>query len=216
MVKNILFDFDGVILDSMPIRDYGFKKIFEYFDDALVSQLLSYHNENGGLSRYVKIKYFYNEILDKEILEEEISNYASNFSKIMKKELVNKKYLIVDTLEFIKNNFKKYNFHIVSGSDDKELKYLCKKLKIGKYFQSINGSPIEKNKLVKNVLLNNEYLIKETILIGDSINDYIAANENGIDFYGFNNTSLINISKQYLRNYEGFECVNVILPKINT
>jgi HAD superfamily hydrolase (TIGR01549 family) len=203
VVKNILFDFDGVILDSMPIRDYGFKKIFEYFDDALVSQLLNYHNENGGLSRYVKIKYFYNEILDKEILEEEIDDYASNFSKIMKKELVNKKYLIVDTLEFIKNNFKKYNLHIVSGSDERELKYLCKKLEIDRYFQSINGSPTEKNKLVESVLLDNEYLTKETILIGDSINDYVASEVNGIDFYGFNNTSLINISEQYLENYKG-------------
>jgi HAD superfamily hydrolase (TIGR01549 family) len=203
VVKNILFDFDGVILDSMPIRDYGFKKIFEYFDDALVSQLLNYHNENGGLSRYVKIKYFYNEILDKEILEEEIDDYASNFSKIMKKELVNKKYLIVDTLEFIKNNFKKYNLHIVSGSDERELKYLCKKLEIDKYFQSINGSPTEKNKLVESVLLDNEYLTKETILIGDSINDYVASEVNSIDFYGFNNTSLINISEQYLENYKG-------------
>ena len=107
MIKNILFDFDGVILDSMPIRDYGFKRIFEDFKDNQISQLLDYHNENGGLSRYVKIKYFYNEILNKEILEEKINSYASAFSKIMKKELVNKKYLIVDTLEFIKNNFKK-------------------------------------------------------------------------------------------------------------
>jgi len=203
VIKNILFDFDGVILDSMPIRDYGFKKIFEYFDDALVSQLLNYHNENGGLSRYVKIKYFYNEILDKEILEEEIDGNASNFSKIMKKELVNKKYLIVDTLEFFKNNFKKYNLHIVSGSDERELKYLCKKLEIDRYFQSINGSPTEKNKLVESVLLDNEYLTKETILIGDSINDYVASEVNGIDFYGFNNTSLINISEQYLENYKG-------------
>jgi len=39
MIKNILFDFDGVILDSMPIRDYGFKKIFEDFDDNLVNKL---------------------------------------------------------------------------------------------------------------------------------------------------------------------------------
>ena len=216
MIKNILFDFDGVILDSMPIRDYGFKRIFEDFKDNQISQLLDYHNENGGLSRYVKIKYFYNEILNKEILEEKINSYASAFSKIMKKELVNKKYLIVDTLEFIKNNFKKYNLHIVSGSDERELQYLCKKLEIDVYFQSINGSPIEKNKLVKSVLLDNEYLAKETILIGDSINDYVASEVNGIGFYGFNNTSLINISKQYLRNYEGFECVNVILPKINT
>jgi beta-phosphoglucomutase-like phosphatase (HAD superfamily) len=29
MTKTIFWDFDGVILDSMPIRDYGFSKIFE-------------------------------------------------------------------------------------------------------------------------------------------------------------------------------------------
>ena len=83
MIKNILFDFDGVILDSMPIRDYGFKKIFKDFDDNLVNKLLEYHNQNGGLSRYVKIKYFYNKLLKQEILEEKIINYADIFSKIM-------------------------------------------------------------------------------------------------------------------------------------
>ena len=33
MIKNIIFDFDGVILDSMPIRTEGFKKIFEIYDN---------------------------------------------------------------------------------------------------------------------------------------------------------------------------------------
>ena len=122
----------------------------------------------------------------------------------MKKELINKKYLIVDTLEFIEDNFKKYNLHIVSGSDERELQYLCKKLEIDEYFQSINGSPTEKNKLVESVLLDNKYLVEETILIGDSINDCVAAEVYGIDFYGFNNTSLINMSEQYLENYKRF------------
>ena len=98
MIKNILFDFDGVILDSMPIRDYGFKMIFKDFDDDLINKLLEYHNQNGGLSRYVKIKYFYNKLLKQEILEDEIINYADIFSKIMKKELVNKKYLIINNV----------------------------------------------------------------------------------------------------------------------
>ncbi len=205
MIKNILFDFDGVILDSMPIRDYGFKKIFEDFDDDLVDKLLDYHGKNGGLSRYVKIKYFYNELLNKEISEKEINSYADNFSKIMKRELVNKKYLIVETLEFIENNFNKYNLHVVSGSDEKELQYLSKELGISNYFQSINGSPTHKNQLVKNVLLNNKYLSNETILIGDSINDYEAAEENNLDFYGFNNTALDKVSKVYVQKFNEME-----------
>ncbi len=202
MIKNILFDFDGVILDSMPIRDYGFKKIFEDFDDNLVNKLLEYHNQNGGLSRYVKIKYFYNKLLKQEILEEKIINYADNFSKIMKRELVDKRYLIADTLKFIKENYEKYNLHIVSGSDEKELKYLCRELGIDSFFQSINGSPTHKNKLVEDVLVINKYMESETILIGDSINDYEEAKTNNLNFYGFNNDNLVGVSKKYIENYK--------------
>jgi len=202
MIKNIFFDFDGVILDSMHIREYGFKKIFDKFDDDLVEKLLKYHNENGGLSRYVKIKYFYNKLLNKDISEKKVCEYADNFSKIMRKELVKKKYLISTTINFIKNNAKQYNFHIVSGSDEKELKFLCKSLEVFDYFQSIHGSPTPKNELVERVLLINHYVANTTVLIGDSINDYEAAKENGIDFYGFNNPDLKNVSEKYLENYK--------------
>ena len=100
MIKNILFDFDGVILDSMPVRDSGFEKIFQKFDKVLVSKLIDYNNENGGLSRYVKIKYFFNKLLNQEISEAEINHYAANFSTLMRRELRNKKYLISETFEF--------------------------------------------------------------------------------------------------------------------
>ena len=120
----------------------------------------------------------------------------------MRKELVNKEYLISTTINFIKNNTKQYNFHIVSGSDEKELKFLCESLGVFNYFQSINGSPTPKNELVERVLLINNYVANTTVLIGDSINDYEAAKENGIDFYGFNNPDLKNVSKKYLENYK--------------
>ena len=190
MIKNILWDFDGVILDSMPIRDYGFRNIFENFDDMLVNRLLEYHAQNGGLSRYVKIRYFYEKLLKQNISDDEVNILAQKFSFIMKKELTNKKYLISDSIDFIKENHKRYNFHIVSGSDEKELKYLCKGLNIDQYFLSINGSPIHKNDLVKNILEKNSYFQSETILIGDSYNDYEAAEINNICFYGYNNIDL--------------------------
>ncbi|MCT7599787.1 hypothetical protein [Aliarcobacter butzleri] len=36
MIKTIFWDFDGVILHSMPIRDYGFREIFKEFDKELL------------------------------------------------------------------------------------------------------------------------------------------------------------------------------------
>lgn len=201
MIKNILFDFDGVILDSMPIRGHGFKEIFKKYPNKLVKKMLDYHNKNGGLSRYIKIKYFYNNILNQDISEEKISDYAEIFSIIMKKKLTNKKYLICNTMNFIEKNYKKYNMHIVSGSDEKELQYLCRELEIYDYFQSISGSPKHKNELVENIFLVNNYLTNETVLIGDSINDYDAAKKHNFDFYGFNNLELKKISKKYIINF---------------
>jgi HAD superfamily hydrolase (TIGR01549 family) len=194
MIKTVLWDFDGVILDSMKIRDWGFRVIFKDFDKNNVEKLISYHNLNGGLSRYVKIRHFYEEILKMEINEEKVLEYAEKFSVLMKIELINPKNLISESLLFIKENYNKYNFHIVSGSDQKELRFLCKELKIEKYFITINGSPTPKNNLVKNLLKNYKYNIQETCLIGDSLNDYEAAKINHISFLAYNNDELSGYS----------------------
>ena len=66
IVKNILWDFDGVILNSIHVRDKGFIEIFKDFDNEKVDLLLQYHKKNGGLSRYVKIRYFFEKILNKK------------------------------------------------------------------------------------------------------------------------------------------------------
>lgn len=205
MIKNIIFDFDGVVLDSMPIRELGFREIFSGYSDSQVEKLLEYHEVNGGLSRYVKIAYFYEEILHEEVTQEKIDELAKAFSDIMKERLVDKNFLIPQTVEFLQNYHKAYNLHIASGSDQAELRYLCQELDVAKYFASIHGSPTHKNDLVKIILNENAYLKHETILIGDSTNDYIASDANGIGFYGYNNTSLRDVSKIYLDDYSSLE-----------
>ncbi len=189
-MKNVLWDFDGVILDSMEIRDWGFREIFKEFDPLGVERFIAYHRLNGGLSRYVKIKYYFEKILKQPVSNEKVLDYASHFSRLMKKELTNPAYLIEDSLFFISKNYKNYNFHIVSGSDEKELRFLCTQLGISELFKSIHGSPTDKTSLVRILLDKHLYRKENTCLIGDSINDYDAARANNIIFYGYNNASL--------------------------
>lgn len=201
MLKNILWDFDGVILDSMDVRDYGFEEIFKEFEASKVKDLLEYHRLNGGLSRYVKIRYFFESILNQGITDKQVIEFASEFSNVMRKKLVNPKNLIENTVRFIKANHSKFNFHIVSGSDQEELRFLCKELGLSDYFISINGSPTPKNTLVKELLVKYNYEATESCLIGDSINDFNAAKINSIKFYGFNNTDLLRISGNYIKDF---------------
>ena len=190
MYKNILWDFDGVILNSMQIRDWGFKQIFMTFSSREVDELIKFHQLNGGLSRYVKIRYFFEKILKKTITDDKVNEYAIEFSMLMKQVLTDQKNLIMNSVNFIRKNYSKFNFHIVSGSDQKELKYLCKKLDISDLFISINGSPTNKEILIEKIIIKHRYKREETYLIGDSINDLEAAKFNKIQFYGYNNPSL--------------------------
>ncbi len=202
-IKNIIFDFDGVILDSVPTKTEGFKKLFENFPNEVVDKLIEYHIQNGGISRYKKIKYFFNELLKKDISDDEVLNYANKYSNITKEELTNPKYMIDDAVNFIKQNHKKYNMHIASGADENDLKYICEKLNLSQYFFSIHGSPKIKSEIVKTILKFNNYKKEETILIGDSINDFEAADVNGIVFYGYNNLELKKF--KYIESFRDIE-----------
>ena len=80
MIKTILWDFDGVILDSMKIKGDGFIELFKDNAESELKQIEAYHYENGGVSRFDKIRYFYHNILDENILEDEILELADKFS----------------------------------------------------------------------------------------------------------------------------------------
>ncbi|PHQ28287.1 HAD family hydrolase [Leeuwenhoekiella nanhaiensis] len=204
ILKTIFWDFDGVILDSMAVRDWGFREIFKEFTPNQVEDLIIYHRANGGLSRYVKIRYFYEEILNRQITEAEVLKYAERFSVLMKQELTNPKNLILDAVNFIKQNHTSYNFHIVSGSDQNELRFLCVELNLSSYFLSIHGSPTPKKELVSDVLISNSYDHDNCCLIGDSINDYEAAKLNDIAFFGYNNPSLQKLNERYISSFTDF------------
>ena len=201
MIKTILWDFDGVIVDSMKIKGDGFKELFKEYDEQLTLQLEKFHYENGGVSRFEKIRYFYNDILKEDIVDERVKYLADNFANIIKKKLYNKDNLIEETVQFIQSYYKEYNFHIVSGAEHQELNNLCEHLGLAQYFISINGSPTPKDILIKNLLDKYGYEKNTTVMIGDSKTDYWAADANGIQFYGYNNPQLKQHGK-YIENFE--------------
>lgn len=185
MIKNIIWDFDGVILDSLQTKKFAFRKLFSDFSRKEVKELISYHENNLGVSRFDKINYFFEKVIAKKTSKNKIKDYLTKYSKLTRNELSKKKYIIKQTIEFIKLYKNDYNMHIASGAEEKDLKYICKKLEISNFFLSINGSPTHKSLIVRNILTKKKYKRKETILIGDSDADYKAAKNNKIKFYHF-------------------------------
>lgn len=193
-IQVIFWDFDGVLMNSNQIRDLGFEEVLEEFPRAQVDRLLDFHRKNGGLSRYVKFRHFFERIRDEEINDDELNEWAGKFSAIMMRLLTDSSLLIDETLNFVRREYGSYQMHIVSGSDQTELREICRHLQIDKYFATINGSPTPKTILVEQLIKSHGYSPDHCILIGDSINDFEAANDNDVLFCGYGNDEIKSFS----------------------
>ena len=61
--KSIVFDCDGVILNSNKIKTRAFRVASFPFGYEASRSLENYHLENGGVSRYAKFDYFLENIV---------------------------------------------------------------------------------------------------------------------------------------------------------
>ena len=86
--ETIIFDCDGVILNSNIIKTEGFFEFALSLGKKNAEKLVNYHIKNGGISRYEKIKYFYKKILNEEINEEKLNFETNRYSKIIQKKLM--------------------------------------------------------------------------------------------------------------------------------
>lgn len=193
-IKVIFWDFDGVLLDSNPIRDLGFEQVLAGFPYEQVEQLLAFHRANGGLSRYVKFRYFFEQIRRESTSEEDIRIWAARFSSVVKAHLTNPDLLIRESLDFVRRHQGVYTQYITSGSDQEELRHVCSALQIDHLFASIHGSPTPKKAWIRNLMALHGYHPQTCVLIGDSMNDWEAARDNQIFFKAYNNPALEGFS----------------------
>ena len=82
MIKTIIFDFDGVIVESAEIKTKAFKELFTDYPQK-IEEIVQYHLANGGISRYVKFRYIYEQILGQKLSEDTEIKLGKDFSKIV-------------------------------------------------------------------------------------------------------------------------------------
>lgn len=181
MIKIIIFDFDGVLVESVGIKTRAFAKLFEKERKDLVDKIVDYHLENGGVSRYEKFKYIYKEILRRPLNAEEFQALCSRFAAIVVEDVIGAPY-VRGAKEFLENHAAEYKYFVVSATPQGEIEEIIRKRNMHRFFAGVYGAPAEKYAVVREILAKENIEPKNVAYIGDAMSDYLAAEDNSVHF----------------------------------
>ncbi|MBD5641887.1 MAG: HAD family hydrolase [Desulfovibrio sp.] len=183
-LKCLVFDCDGVILDSVPVKTRAFGRLAEPYGPEARDRFVLYHTVHGGVSRYRKFEWFFREVLGREITPEESADWARKFAEYALDE-VRKCDLIPGALQTLETWHGKMPLYVCSGAPVEELNLVLGERGLARFFAGIYGSPPAKGELLVEIIRSRPDLAPaETLMVGDSITDEDAAKQAEAQFYG--------------------------------
>ena len=185
--SSIIFDCDGVILDSNRVKTEGFRYASSSYGNEASSALVDYHISNGGVSRYLKFLYFLESIvphyayeLAPENPQEAMKKLLSAYAQSVRSGLM--QCAVADGLKELREATRGARWLIVSGGDQEELRAIFAARGLASYFDGgIMGSPATKDEIFDREK-NRGNITEHALFLGDSRYDYQAAKRAGLDF----------------------------------
>lgn len=180
-IKAIFYDFDGVIKESTDIKSKAFYALYEEFGENIAKKVERYHVENGGVSRFEKIKFWHQDYLGIKLTEHEIQEWAQKFSELVLQKVVESPYVngAFNAINQLRFNYQQF---IITGTPQKEIEMICNQLNISNFFIEICGSPTNKIKWSQELLSKYKLNSDEVVFIGDATTDYEAAKHHHFHF----------------------------------
>jgi phosphoglycolate phosphatase len=172
MIKVIIFDYDGVIVDSFGSVFESYKVICNRFNVCCPDSIEDFRKMYG---------YSYIDCYKNLGIKEE--NFGEAYD-IFQTEIIKREHgIFPEILEVIQKLSKTYKLFLVTASHSNEVLPKLKKFNLTDYFEKIYcgaDDRIRKSDLFNELLSVNNYSTSEIISIGDRAIDYDVAKKVGI------------------------------------
>ena len=182
--EAIIFDFDGVLVESGDIKTQAFVNLYRDHGDTIMAAVAQYHCSNGGLSRYHKFRYFQQYLLKKPPLtQDEEQLLDQRFSELVVEAVIASES-VPGATELIRKEAARIPLFVASGTPEAELNTIVGRRGLASYFTAVRGSPTPKQALVTDILTTHALERDRVLMIGDALADYQSAQFNQIAFLG--------------------------------
>ena len=184
MPDGVLFDFDGVILDSVEIKTRAFATLYRSHGQVVDDAVVAYHMSHLGISRYEKFRTFHRELLGTSLNETELIELGKLFEELVLHEVIAAPFIpgALDTLEQLKSQ--DIPAFVVSGTPEEEMRQIVTARNLDAFFTEVHGSPRKKPLIIQDIAERRHLDLASCLFIGDAMTDHAAALETGVPFLG--------------------------------
>lgn len=188
-VAAIFFDFDGVILDSVMLKEQVFRDMVAREWPEHVDACMDYFLSHGGTSRIQKFRWIWSNILGREMDESAIDALGREFSRRVYELVVGCAY-IPGADRFLDAFADRVPSFVISGTPEPELRGIVRDRGMSGFFRGVFGSPPTKVQIGERIFAEHGYRREHVWFIGDATTDRDAARALGVRFVGISGPHL--------------------------
>lgn len=180
MIRVIVLDFDGTLIESVDVKTDAFRELFRDYEEVR-DQILAYHLQHNGVSRLIKLRHIYEHFLKLPYDGKTEQQVTERFSALVFDRVVRCPY-VPGAFEFLRYYAPLCPLYVASSSPQGELERVIATRGIDHWFRGVFGAPQSKTEAIKNLLAHEGLPPEHAVFIGDSVEDYRVALEVGTRF----------------------------------
>jgi phosphoglycolate phosphatase-like HAD superfamily hydrolase len=179
----IVFDFDGVLVESVDIKARAFGKLYASYGQEIAQRVVDYHMTHAGISRYVKFKVWQEEFLGLPYNDLEGERLSWQFSRLVVDAVCSAEY-VLGAEAFLKAYHMRLPLYVASGTPEAELREIVSMRNMNHFFTAVRGAPTSKGRILEEIICQEGYQRTRVLMVGDAMADWQAAQEAGTAFVG--------------------------------
>ena len=162
----IIWDFDGVIKDSIEAKGIAFVETLKITDKQLATRVREDHMRSAGVNRQKKIEKYLT-WLNRPLSQQTVKHYLSKYSEITIDKVCESDW-VPGAREYILNNYSRQKYVVASSAPQLELQHIMERLKLDIYFEKIHGYPKSKFEAATEAMNSLQISPRNAFFIGDT------------------------------------------------